>query len=381
MPDLDTGFSIPTVSEITERVRDDYNTRFSGEDSRLRRHFGWVISAVIAGAVRLLFLFLAFILRQVLPDTATDDYLVRWAAVWGLTRNPATTATGTVTFTGTAATVIAAGTLVETRDDDDNLIQYSVDAPGGTIPGGGTLSLAVTATTSGVDGNQSTGAILDLPTPIVNVDPSVTVDAPGLTGGADEETDAALRVRLLARLRDPPQGGAEADYEQWVRDTDGLSGTVDQVQVYGAEDAGGLGEGMVRVLFTLQMEAGGAPADVIPVAGDVTLVDAYLNDTSRRPVTAGITVEAPTSNAIDLDITLSPNTAAVQAAVDAEIDALFQREGIGVTIRNSTIREAISRAAGETYHSLTDVDGDTTGLSDITLAATEVAIRNTITYS
>lgn len=63
---------------------------------------------------------------QLFPQTATDEYLDRWAAWFGITRKSAVKAQGNVVFTGTATTSIPIGTLVQKTDG----IQYETTALG-----------------------------------------------------------------------------------------------------------------------------------------------------------------------------------------------------------------------------------------------------------
>ena len=46
-----TKLDLPTLKELFERTRDDYDTRLPGEGARIRRSFLYVTSAVLSGAV------------------------------------------------------------------------------------------------------------------------------------------------------------------------------------------------------------------------------------------------------------------------------------------------------------------------------------------
>ena len=114
----------------------------------------------------------------------------------------------------------------------------------------------------------------------------------------------------------------------------------------------------------------------------VSAVQTYLDGVA--PVTATVTVAAPSANTIDLGITVLPaGDDDVKDAVTAQLQSLFLRSAdpSAVTvIANSNIRAAISAADGETSHSLTDVDGDGTGASSITTAIGSAPILGTITW-
>ena len=86
-------------------------------------------------------------------------------------------------------------------------------------------------------------------------------------------------------------------------------------------------------------------------------MQAYIGD--RKPVTAAVTVLAPTAVALSMTIALTPNTLAVRTAVEAQLTDLLKREAKpGGTILISKLREAISVAAGENNHVLSVPSAD-----------------------
>ncbi len=95
-------------------------------------------------------------------------------------------------------------------------------------------------------------------------------------------------------------------------------------------------------------------ANPIPDAPLITLVTNYIN-TQRPAGLRNLTVAAPTAVPMDLVFTsLASNTLSVRAAIEAEVKDLIRREYVaGGTLLLSHIREAISRATGETDHVIT----------------------------
>ena len=102
-------YPIPDFGTIRQRMlRDAANldpTAPQDRDSDL-----FVRSSATASAVSGLYHFLAWQARQLLPDTADPEYLEQHCALRGITRKPATRATGTLTLTGRAGAVVPAGT-------------------------------------------------------------------------------------------------------------------------------------------------------------------------------------------------------------------------------------------------------------------------------
>ncbi len=326
-------FTRPDLATLIARAEADIETRLPGADARLRRSNLNVLARVHAAAAHGLYGYLDWAARQVIPDTADAEELARWATVWGVQRRLAAPAIGSVTLTGVNGSVIAAGTSLMRSDG----AEYTVDAEA-TIAGGQAV-VAVTAVEAGQAGNAVAASVLSLITPVIGVNAAAVVGAGGLTNGADIEGDAALRARLLARIQAPPHGGAAYDYVAWALEVPGVT----RAWVYAQE----LGIGTVTVRFVRDDDA-----SLIPDAGEVAAVQAYID--ARRPVTADVSVVAPIADALAYTIHLSPDTAPVRAAVEAELRDLHRREAIPAgTLLLSHMREAVSLAAGETDNVMT----------------------------
>lgn len=137
----------------------------------------------------------AVAMQRAIPSLASGDYLDRLAWDWyGLTRNPATPATATVTFHRTTTDVytMPAGTRVTNADgsvgfltDTDTIFAADVtDA-----------DVAVTCEQAGTIGNLEANQITVLQTPQPGQSFTITASTEA-TGGEDEETDKNLRWRI-----------------------------------------------------------------------------------------------------------------------------------------------------------------------------------------
>ena len=123
--------------------------------------------------------------------------------------------------------------------------------------------------TAGVAGNLPIGPSLTFVSPVAGVTGTATVGAGGLLNGAEAEADVDLRSRLLARIRQPAQGGAASDYLTWALEVSGIS----RAWVYPQE----LGAGTVTVRVVSDAAVGG----LIPGAAKIAEVQAWIN--ARRP--------------------------------------------------------------------------------------------------
>jgi uncharacterized phage protein gp47/JayE len=327
-----SAFSRPTRSALLANAYNDLNGRIPGADSRLRRNSLAGIAAMHAGGLDGAYGYLDYIADQVLPDTADFDHLVRHAKFWGVT--PKLASAGVGNAAGVAAvgapdgTDIPAGTVLQRADG----FNYATTADA-TVEGG-VVSVALAAQQPGTVGSALAGVILNLVSPIDGVNPQFTVSAD--INGVDAETAPQLLGRLLARIQNPPKGGGPGDYVAWALSQAGVTRAWEYPLW--------MGLGTVGVFFVFD-----GRADIFPLAGDVTAMQAYLD--SVAPVTALPLALAPQILTVDFQIQLTPSTAAVQAAVQAELADLFAREAApSVEILKSHYDQAISFAAGESDH-------------------------------
>ena len=328
------SFSRPTLQALVDRVRSDVLSRLSTDDV-LRRADAEVYARVMGGVAHGLYGFVDWLAQQLLYDTAEAEYLERWATIWGVSRKAAAQATGTVTFTVQTGAVVASDTLLQALDG----VQYQTTADAtGTAP---TYTAPVIAVVAAASGNRSAGQQMTLVSPVAGVMP--TAVAGELSGGADVETDDALRSRLLSRIQAPPQGGSESDYVTWALEVAGVT----RAWVYPQE----LGAGTVTVRFVRDLDGTGAA--IVPDTTEVAAVQSYIDQ--LRPVTAQVTVLAPVAVPLNFAISgLLPDTTSVRTAIEAELQDLLLREASpGGTILLSRISAAISAAAGESDHVLT----------------------------
>jgi uncharacterized phage protein gp47/JayE len=353
-------FARPTLAELIDRVRGDLRGRLEIDGPLLRRAMVDVLGTVWAGAVHTLYGYLDWLAKQMFGDTAERAMLLRLAAMYGMSPTPATFAEGNVTATGIDGTSIPEDTIL--RLDDET--SYRVTT--GQMIASGTATLPVIAVLAGDAANVPEDTVLTFESPITDVDATATVATGGITGGVDEEGTEELRDRYLLRLREPPEGGADQDYEAWALAVAGVT----RAWVYPNEN--GLGTVVVRFVRD-------GDVDIIPSAGEVTAMQEALD--AERPITAEVTAEAPTELEVDFTIALEPDNADTRAAVEAELADLMLRvaapgDGAGRgTVLLSKIRTAIGIAEGVTDYELT------VPAADVEPAVGELPVVGTITWA
>jgi len=101
-------------SDVATRSKVDVQRELRQSDPFLKNH--WLLGIVVANANRVydFYLQLTQAIKLLFLDTATGDYLTRWAAIWGKSTLPATKATGNIVVTGLAGYSVSAGTTFAT---------------------------------------------------------------------------------------------------------------------------------------------------------------------------------------------------------------------------------------------------------------------------
>jgi uncharacterized phage protein gp47/JayE len=261
-------FSLPSREDLFNAFIGDYaaaqptkNVAKGSDPYRLGR--------VVSGAIWVVASKLLYFVKQALPDLAEREWLERWGSIFQFPRNVAVgSSSGTTTVllcTGTPGSAITVNSELTHADGT----RYKVTTTGAVIGGGGSVSVALAAISTGLATNKRAGEVLTFVSPPSGVTSTATIQSPGLTGGLDIEDYEAYRVRLLAHIADPPEGGAIHDYEEWARSISGVAsayvwahrrgmGTIDVAAL-------GLGTGSAR----------------IPSSTVLSSVDEYIE--SKRP--------------------------------------------------------------------------------------------------
>lgn len=276
--------------------------------------------------------------------TSVGADLDSWMADFQLTRQPATAARGTVTFTrlltGNVAT-IPAGTIVKTATAG---VAFSVIADvtnadwqpaigGYFMPVGiATIDLPVGAQVAGLAGNVSAGTIAVIASALPGVD--FVSNAAALAGGADPESDEKFRERfrdyINSRSRATPAavGYAIESLQQSLR-----------FRLFENSDTtGAWAPGQFRVVVD---DGSGCPSALL-------LGSVYSAVEAVRPLGSTFTVDPPTVVPVSVAISLSagggPLSARLTAAVADAVTGYIDRLPIGATLSLTRIAEVAYRA-------------------------------------
>ncbi|NMG64876.1 baseplate J protein [Azoarcus indigens] len=342
-------FDTPTLPVLVGRAADDLAA------SALRQSDAEVMARVHAGAAYGLYGYLDWIAAQILPDTADEETLERQALLrLKVPRIAAVAASGAALFTGAAGALLPAGALLQHTDGRRYQLVADVTLAGSS----GTAELV--AVDAGAVGNLGAGEALSLVSPVVGVADAFTVAAGGLAGGVDQESVESLRQRVIRSYRVIAHGGDADDYVTWAGEVSGVTRAW-CVRRW-------MGPGTVGV-FVMRDD----DPDPFPDAAALAEVEAYIQ--AERPVTAELYVLAPVAKPVTFQLSVTPNTPAVRAAVERALAALIDSESdLGGSLLWTHIHEAISSAEGETDHTLLSPS------ADVTAAANELITYGGVTW-
>ena len=209
-------------AELVERMEEAYTensgcTPEAAGDTDI--HF-----QVLAGEIYTLMGNLEVCRAALSPQTASGETLSKLAADRGVPRRAAQKAQGKLTFRNSATQIVSVfipkGTVCKTEGEPSVRFLTLED---GTIPMNtvGTVEVAAEAEEPGPEGNVQAGTVTVLVSNVPLV-AGVTNDA-AFSGGCAEESDSALRARLLDTESHPSNGCNEGFYRALALQQPGVS--------------------------------------------------------------------------------------------------------------------------------------------------------------
>lgn len=301
---------------------------------------------------------IAEILDEGFALTATGVYLDRKVAEQGITRKPATKATGQVTITGQPGTTIEVGTQVASDTAFYTVIEAAV------IGDTAQATAIVECDEYGVIGNCPAGAIKSFPVTISGL--SAVTNAAPLANGYDGEPDSELRQRYLDKVRTPPTSGNKYHYLAWVKEVTGIG----DARVFPLWD----GPGTVKVVI-LDSNKQPPGAELLQAVAD------HIEDV--RPIGATVTVASATGVNIDIAATLTLATGYTAEQVKGYIETNIAEYLKSIAFVETYVSYAKIGSIILDTEGVLDYSGLTVneGTSNIAIADTEVAVLGTVTIT
>jgi uncharacterized phage protein gp47/JayE len=347
-------FTRPSLTALRNTAVQDITTSgVPGLTGLLRNAVLRVLAWVMAGLAYSLYGYADWIARMGVPFTAQDEYLQAWAALIGIYPEPATPSIGTANFTGAQLSALPSGTALN-RPRDGMPFVTTAD---GVVDDTGSVTVPIIATVDGAATNGTAGDTIAISQAIAGINSLGTTS--DLTGGADQETNDALRTSMLFKYREPPQGGAKADYIEWAEEVPGCTRAWVNPNGYGA------GSVVVYPMFDdAEAANGGFPVGADGCASEETRGPTATGDQlavaehiwTVQPITALVYVAAPQPFPVDVTLgALDPNTIDIQNQIIAALADIFLAVGeVGGTIWPSDLYEAILATPGVNNFEIND---------------------------
>lgn len=269
---------IPTILELYNDIISDLETEMQVRIPLVGRYFLRALAMVQASKLKLYYLALASVQKNIFVDTADSEAdggtLERFGRV-KLNRNPFTAIQGqyTLEVVGSIGAIIKSETTFKSNDENVNSGKLFVLDADYTLTST-TDTITVRALEGGTASKQFVGDKLSATAPIANVNKIGTIIAETVEP-LDAESLEDYRRKALDSYRLEAQGGAGTDYRLWSYDAQGVK------QTYPYATTGQSNEVTVYVEAELTASTDGKGTPSTPLQQDVFDVINFDPDTTK----------------------------------------------------------------------------------------------------
>ena len=309
-----------SLNELVRIVENELSVQFYGNLSVLRKGVLKVLARVIGGMLYLLSLIAKRVWKNRFISTCDNEALDGFGEEYGIPHKPPQKAEGYVLVilaSGTSEVEIESGTLLT---DSTTGLDFEVTATT-TITSSSNL-LPVRAAGAGDNYNLWDGELLEFKeTTVAGVEKMV---ADSIVGGCSievmvdgnpqiwGETSMEYRERLLNRVRNQPHGGSKNDYWQWVMSFPYVT------DAFVFPNTPNTNSVSIPV-------ANYHNSDYTVPVGKTSVIEDWINDDSRRPITADIRVFSVTPIEVKIKASVAPFSASVRNSVASAIKTFFRK--------------------------------------------------------
>ena len=349
----------PTTKTINDNIIAQLEASLNQTIPLLPKSFMRVLARALAGVFILLYKYGGFTFLQIFVQTASDKEtevngvlltpLTEWGRLIGVGDPVAATRAELIidiTVENQVGSLPSGSQLVNT----DNGVTYITI--GAVLLNSATVQATIRAVSDqsggggeGVIGNLDPSDTVSFANPLANVARDATVASQIITG-ANAESTAAYRQRVIDRFQKRPQGGAYADYEEWGEEVAGIT----RIYPYTSDCPG-----QVDVFVEATVESSGS-SDGIPTTSQLQAVlDSIFLDlnglNTRRPANALVNSFPITRTGFDVTVSglVVDNLAQVQTDITTALEEYFlDREPfiVGLTVPPRTDRITSSAVGG-----------------------------------
>ena len=334
-------FEAETRATILERLKKYHNEYQGAGTSNVEGTFAFDTLAANAKEFEKAYAEMDLMMEAAFPQTSWGSYLDYLAdELAGLSRRSATAATVALTVSGTAGSSVPKGSVFSTGS-----LNFTTNADA-TIGTDGTVDVKATAAATGAGGNVGAGTIVKIPIPIYGV--SQVTNAEAASGGYEEESDDALRERLLFAVRQPATSGNVYHYIEWSTAVSGV-GAVKILPLWN-------GNGTVKVIVV------DANKDS---PGDELLQQVREAIAEQAPIGATVTVEAPTLTTVNISMKVTSGSGNADA-IKSVLTKYFKGSVFSTDYTNlATMTDSVTISYAQIGRIILD-NSDSTGVKDYT---------------
>lgn len=315
---------IPTISEIQERIANDFRSRLNLLPTFLKMVLN-AFTAVLAAEFKISYLYLSDVQNNVFPDTADLEEFGGTLERHGreqLNRNPrpATVGVFELTATGVDGSVIRSGLTFKSNENAKSPgMLFITDSE--TIFSGNSATFEVRSMETGTKTDLNIGDNLTITEPVIGVNQTASVSLVVSQPRAAESIEV-YRQAILDSIQKEPNGGAKTDYQLWASDAQGVRRVYPYVKI----DNAGVVQVFVEATKEDSTDGNGTPSsDLLQDVAEVIEFDPdetkQLYERGRRPIQAIVETLAVTTIPVDVVITgLNESTVQIQNAIKTSMD-------------------------------------------------------------
>lgn len=319
---------IPSTVELQKRLSADITTQLEISDVGQRMVID-ALSSVLAGELKLVYLYLQDIQNNLFPDTADlaidGGELNRMGQIY-LNRQPrpATSGIYLAALDGDTGAVLKAGLTFKSNNESKNPGNLYILEQDYILTGTND-QITLRSLDAGPSFALEVDDTLTATEPLIGVDQIVTIVSV-TTSPSAAESITLYRKNIIDAIRLEPQGGSKTDYREWAADAQGVErvfpyvkvGEAGTVQVYVestiTDSIDGLGTPSAALLLAVQ--------DVITFDPDISIP---TNQRGRLPMGVVLEVLPIQTKPVDVEIiSLQNDTPTVRSSITANLkDFLF----------------------------------------------------------
>ena len=283
------AFENKTIGEIRELLINSFHAHFGKTFRIMPKSFIKIIATIFAGVYIILHKQIGWLFLQLFPESAywgnvnilgmNIRPLVRWGVLIGV-GEPKTGSQwkGKITVSVLhIGSVLLAGTQLKSDMTEKLYIteeSVALENEFETVP--------IICAETGVAGNLENGDVLNFVSPLGIVSKAATISEV-VSYAVEDESESHYRERVVNRLRNPPMGGALADYRRWASDVSGV------FNAYPYKDTATPSGVLVFVAGVPSLFPDRIPtADLLRQVGHACTFDPATGKATRKPITAVI---------------------------------------------------------------------------------------------